>query len=337
MAGKPTVGGKVAVEYCKKYAGTSSLMLARMLKEDNPALYHSVEHARSLVRSIRGANGDRARAYRGKAGTLVPKVALPEPEPERFKVVELPKGIKRWLILADLHIPYHELEPLEVALEYAGAENTRCDGILILGDLMDLHELSPFVHDPRRRDFGAELEDTAKFLEYASDKVKPKRILWKKSNHEARLERYLSIHAPELFKAAEDNRFADFLDFEGFLSLREQNVTLLPREHVLSHRHLTLVHGDEWGSSYVPVNPARTTFLKTFSCVISAHCHRTSMNPEVQLFGGTVITCWSIGCMCTLHPDWKTLTNWNHGFAILDLTGKTWKVENYRIVKGEIL
>ena len=40
------------------------------------------------------------------------------------------------LVIADMHVPYHDKRAVEVMLKHADGN---CDGVLILGDLIDAH------------------------------------------------------------------------------------------------------------------------------------------------------------------------------------------------------
>ena len=84
-----------------------------------------------------------------------------------------------------------------------------------------------------------------------------------------------------------------------------------------------------------PVNPARGLFLKGYECAIESHYHRTSEHTEPTLLD-KVITTWSLGCLCDLHPDYAPLNKWNHGFGLLYIDDKGWKFVNKRIVQGEV-
>jgi hypothetical protein len=52
-----------------------------------------------------------------------------------------------------------------------------------------------------------------------------------------------------------------------------------------------------------------------------------------------MITCWSIGCLCGLHPEYAPLNKWVHGFAIVHGESEDgyFEVENKRIVEGRIV
>ncbi len=327
MAGLTTATGEVAAEYCRKYPAAPSLQLARMLQRDQPALYATVEIARRLIRYYRGAHGSFDRGCAKRAGSLIERITLPKPEETRFKVYPLPSGPKRWLLLADLHVPYYDNKAIEIAVAHGKRE--KCDGVLINGDGQDYYQLSSWQRDPRRRRFVDECEDMVRVIKYIRQNIKPKAIVYKKANHEYRLDRYLMQHAPELFEMAQ-------WCVEDFYEERGLNVTWIPRGCPIQHEELTILHGDEWhGGTTSPVNAARTAFLKTRECCIVAHLHQTSEHTEPTV-RGTTITCWSLGALCDLHPEYSPLNRWNSGFGILR-TGKRWEVSNYRIVKGRVV
>ena len=78
-------------------------------------------------------------------------------EPRQFEVAH------RELIIADLHIPYHDPLAVESALSYA--DKFMPDLIVILGDLIDMYDISPFLRKPRGFNLRDELEQARKFLE----------------------------------------------------------------------------------------------------------------------------------------------------------------------------
>lgn len=52
---------------------------------------------------------------------------------------------------------------------------------------------------------------------------------------------------------------------------------------------------------------------------------------------GKVVSTWTTGCLCGLHPEFARMNEWNHGFAYVtsDIDG-AFTVENKRIVDGRI-
>jgi hypothetical protein len=100
---------------------------------------------------------------------------------------------------------------------------------------------------------------------------------------------------------------------------------------------LNLLHGHEWRGGFTsPVNPARGAYLRTRECVVIGHQHRTSEHTETTL-RGTTVTCWSVGALCQMHPQYSLCNLWNPGVATLDTGRGDWRIENYRIVDGEVV
>lgn len=330
---QPTEAGKVVCEYLERYPTTPSRTLARLLRKEQPALFATERTALSMVRYYRGARGKK---NRGKVGKRYPRtkqqsdtahrwgVAIPPAEPSTFEWHELPSNVSRWLIVADIHAPYHDEAAVLTTLRHARGN---CDGVLILGDGADSYSLSHWMRDPRRRRFSEEVKHWCEFLDMFSELGT---VVWKLGNHEDRLERYLMQHAAELFGL-------DAVTWQSLCETERRGVVCIPAGHPIRHHELTLIHGHEWGNRFAsPVNPARGAFLKAHDCTLEAHSHRTSHHTEHTL-RGRPISNWSIGCLCNLHPEYRPLGNkWNHGFAYLT-TGSEWRIDNHRIINGEVV
>jgi predicted phosphodiesterase len=322
---------------CKE-PDVASTTLARRLYKKHPELWPTENAANCAVRRLRGAHGaynrecvkkltskrtkEEAKAC-GKWGAL-----LPTPDPADFETHFLPAKVKRWLVCSDLHVPYHDLTAMVKMLAFAKRE--KVDGVLILGDGIDAYQLSSFQKDPRKRSIVKEVDAWGQVLDTFRKLVgKDGSIIWKGGNHEYRLERYLMAKAPELFGTP-------WLNWETMCELKRRGVQWIPSGHPIQHGQLLVVHGHEWGARFSsPVNPARGAFLRAHECTLEGHGHRTSHHTERTVFGRE-ISCWSIGCLCTLTPEYRPLGNkWNHGFGILH-AGHDWTFHNHRIIKGEI-
>ena len=48
------ITGTVAAAYCDKFPEASTVGLAKLLRHEQPEVFHSVEHARGAVRKLRG-------------------------------------------------------------------------------------------------------------------------------------------------------------------------------------------------------------------------------------------------------------------------------------------
>ena len=326
----------------------ASMTLAKRLYKQHPEMWPSLEGCRTAIRKLRGAQGCKARQQvTRRIAQRTPEESeacrkwgalLPEPEPSEFRWHELPEDVQRWLIVADLHVPYHDREALTACLGHAEGS---CDGVLILGDGPDAYQLSSFMRDPRKRSFGRELEAWCQVLD-AFKSLGTKRVVWKAGNHEYRLERYLWAKAAELADLKRvhpggETEDGEHFSWPSFCCLEERGIDWIPAGDPIRHHELSLIHGHEWGNRFSsPVNPARGAFLKAHDCTIEAHCHRTSHHVEHTL-RERPIACWSIGCLCDLHPVYRPLGNkWNSGFAYLE-TGSEWRVENHRVINGEVV
>lgn len=322
------VSGKLATEYLSKFPSTSKTELARMLLRDHPRVFNSLDHARQMIRNYTGGKGALARQrYRNRimpSKAVNPNIPVPSPIPEQFKWVDLPAG--RWLVMGDVHIPFHDPRPIQAAVEAARKENVT--GVILNGDICDNHRLSRFSKDPRLRDFGVEVEKTNEFLSYLRSKFPKGDILWKEGNHEVRYFHYLQSHAAELLNAPG-------FDYEERFDLDNIGVRYMRRNEMLRAGELIIIHGDEMFGGVGGVNPARLAFMKTLSCVLTSHFHRASEHTEPTLDGRTLVS-FSLGCMCSIHPDYALINKWGWGFGILDTDGKNFDFRNKNIVGSKV-
>jgi predicted phosphodiesterase len=329
-----TIANQLVRDYLAEQPHCSSLMAARIMRKKHPALFATVEIARSIVRRVRGADGKMSRERCPEPMVRPPEeiaecktwgALLPDSDDTGFQIHTIPTTASRYLIICDLHIPYHDKTALTVALQHAEGN---CDGLLLLGDIVDAYQISSFLRDPRRRGFGKECEAVNRFLD-SLEKLKLKQIIFKMGNHEVRLERYLMQRAPEI-----PDLCAEF-SYRKQFRLDERGIMYIPPADPLRCGQLTIIHGHEWGNRFSsPVNQARGAFLKAHDCTLEGHGHRSSYHAETSLMG-RVVRCWSVGCLCSLTPEYRPLGNkWDHGFAYLN-TGTEWTIENHTIIDGK--
>jgi hypothetical protein len=97
---------------------------------------------------------------------------------------------------------------------------------------------------------------------------------------------------------------------------------------------LPIFHGDEFRALSIAVNPARGLYLRAKTWALCGHYHNTSEHTPKDCHG-TYLTCWSVGCLCDLSPDWNPYGNWNHGFALIDIEKNgQFTVTNKRILSN---
>jgi predicted phosphodiesterase len=253
--------------------------------------------------------------------------ALPKSYAKKRRHVEL-TGTK-FLILCDLHFPYQDNEAIECAINEGIKQG--CDSIILNGDALDCHMISDFVKDPRKRKFKDELYSIRQFLASLRHTFPTANIYYKEGNHEERYWRYMRIKAPELFDI-------DAFDFPSLTHCDKHNVKWIDGKSKLNIGKLSIFHGHEFGKQFLPsVNVARGLFMKTKVSSMCGHHHQTAEHNERDA-NGKFITCWGVGCLSELSPDYNPYSKYNHGFAIVS-KGKNgyFSVHNYRIHEGNIL
>jgi predicted phosphodiesterase len=257
-----------------------------------------------------------------------------EPLPDKKTTLELRRNSRRekptvdvpagkWLVLSDIHIPYHDSESLEIAINHGVRANVT--GIYLNGDLVDFYQISRFSKDPARMGIREEIELVNTFLDDLRKLGLP--IYWKLGNHEDRWIAFLQERVPALMglpSMAMEKQFAT------------ESVTMVGSKTIAVMGGLLVIHGHEFGSSFFnPVNPARGLFLRSKTSVLAGHNHQTSSHHESNL-RGSAIACFSTGCLCDMMPEYMPFgfTKWNHGFAIVTHDGdKKFNVENFRILE----
>jgi predicted phosphodiesterase len=319
------------IKLVRKYPDTPNLTLAKKIMKDKPELFPNVESARSYIRAIKGAN---------KGATIKPVPDLIQNRDEIKNPFKLPeseaddwtryaiKGVTKLLVLADIHLPYHDVEAVTAAIKEGKKE--KVDGVLINGDLLDFHTLSRFVKDPTARSFWGEVEMGREFFKILRKEFPKAQLFYKIGNHEERWENYMRVKAPEILDCS------DF-KLDVILRLAESGVQYIDNKRIIECSGLLILHGHEFfGSPSQAVNPARGLFLKTYTSSMIGHLHKSSEHTEYTL-DGKIKTTWSTGCLCYLTPEYARINKWNHGAAIVSFEDGNYNVRNFRIYNGKVL
>jgi predicted MPP superfamily phosphohydrolase len=329
---KPTLTGVTVCAYLKRFPDTPSLTLAKKIYKENPEVFTNIEHVRSIIRDYRGQNGndENKRASRNKQFNRPPgeynPFKIPESDCTEWKPIHIKE--KRGLLFSDSHFPYHDVVAVNAMLDDA-VRRPKLDFILINGDGMDFYQLSRFVKDPRKRSLNDELNGWVEFLIILRGLFSSAKIYWKLGNHEERLEKYLQVKAPELLDMSEF-RLGKIIEMRGVT-----NVQVIEKQIIYTGR-LPVIHGHEFQSKATSaVNPSRGLFLKALSSGLVCHYHRTSSHSEKDI-NEKLMSAFSVGCLCGLHPEYALLNNWNHGFAYIDIDGQEFNIENMKIHKGKV-
>jgi predicted phosphodiesterase len=302
---------------------------------DNNLLFKDVEHCRSTLRLIEGKAGKRNLNWL-KNKDLVMKESrplnpynLPESYEEQREPYILPVCCDNILLISDLHIPYHNIPAVTIALDYGKKE--KVNTIFINGDLLDCHSISKFESDPKKRSIKQEFDATREFLTQLRKAFPKASIYWLKGNHCIRWEKFLYSKVREIWDD-------DYFFLEERLQLNSVGVKILDDKVLVKAGKLSITHGHHiFKGAFTPVNPSRGAFLRAKQSLIVGHLHRPSHHPETDL-DGKIISCWSTGCLCELRADYSPLVgNTMHGFAHIQIAKDgDYTVKNYSIIKGKL-
>lgn len=317
----------VVREYRTRFPDYPNLKLARIIYQKEGALFNNIEGVRSLLRSIEGKRGDnRIRQTHFREARPYNPYKIPQSEEVSFEPYML-RGHKRVALFSDIHIPYHSIEALTAAIEYT--KNEKPDALVLNGDALDFHGLSRFQKDPRKKNFAQELDVWRQMFE-VFDRELGCKIYYKIGNHEARYEHYLWMKAGELVGV-------DEFDLSNLLQARAKGIEVIGSKKIIHAGDLCILHGHEFGQSvFSPVNVARGLYMKGKVSAIQGHNHQVSEHTEPDM-KGRIVTTWSQGCLCELHPEYLPINKWSHGFALVDLDGDNFHVRNKRIWNGKVL
>lgn len=282
---------------------------------------------RKHVRAMSGARpAPAADLPRARHEAIAAALGLPAPHPERYEPFRIDTP-GRWLILSDIHAPYHDRTTLELAV--TEAKRRGVVGVLLNGDTLDSHEISSHDKDPGAPRYVDEVETGRKLLEWLRGQFPKARLVLKEGNHEERLSRYIIQRAPALFGL-------EGIDLPALLHFDEVGAEWVTDKRVIALGKLCVLHGHEYRGGG-GVNPARWLYLRAKYVAMCGHFHRSSEHGERNVIG-TEERAWSLGCACYLYPRYMPLNSWNLGFAFVDVSQDgAFSVENKRVFRGAIV
>jgi predicted phosphodiesterase len=323
---------ELARKYRKENPDMPTHKLARIMYNENNLLFAKVESARDSLRLIEGKRGGRKyktnnEFIREEARPMNP-YKLPETEATLIKPYPI-KNHKRAFIINDVHLPYHDIDAITIAFDYAKKENP--DVVILNGDIIDCFKLSRFVKDPKARDFAYELGQFKEFFQIIQKTFTKAEIVYKFGNHEVRYDHFLYEKAKELVGVKE-------FELSEIIKARANGIKIVKSEQIIKLNELDLLHGHEFQTGFFnPVNVARGLYLRAKVTSMQGHSHKSSEHSETDLHR-KIKTTWSVGCLCGLQPQYAPYNSWNHGFALVDLdtNKKDFEVRNKRIYQGKV-
>jgi predicted phosphodiesterase len=313
--------------YLVEFPDANTWTLAKMIVAKYPDL--KAENVRSVIRYYRGNKGVEARKkasnkqfFRASDGQYNLKAV-------NISTQDFIFPHKKPLIVSDIHLPYHDIDAIEIALEKAYKNDV--DSIYLNGDILDFYQVSRFTKEGGAMSIKEERDMFFEFIGWIKSNFDVP-IYYKAGNHEERLAKYINDKAPDLAQLPE-------LSLSGFLKLDDLGVQFVDGRQKAMMGKLIVVHGHEFGESiFSPVNPARGLFLRAKSSTLAGHNHQTSEHHENNLKNDSM-ACFSTGCLCQLTPNYRPFayTKWNHGFAIVEIDADdTFEVSNYRIIDRKV-
>jgi predicted phosphodiesterase len=307
MPGSPKTAGRIYLEeLCRKFPDASNIGLAKRAKQERPETFASIDNARSMIRTIRGAMGKQKKnqatqpRLKGKAGQ-VPK--MPPSMAEAWEPVQV--NAKRVAIISDVHIPYHYFA--------------------------DFYQVSRHQRDPKHRRFSEELKSVIDGLDWLRSELPKIRIIYKQGNHEERWDHFIWNRAPEIYDLAA-------VRIDELTQCKRLGIEMIGDQLPIMLGKLPVLHGHELGRSiFSPVNPARGAFLRTHHTVLVGHSHQTSGHADTDMFHSETFV-WSTGCLCDLTPAYARVNRWNWGCSFVEVANDgSFNVANFRINKhGEV-
>jgi len=329
MKKAPPTKREMMAEILLEFPDEPNRTIARIATERHPNAFPSLELARNIVRTLRGAHGHEKftdKRFVKPIGWQVDVLPKSKSQPRKPFVITGPVNIA---VMGDLHIPYHDTTAIGIMVDFL--LSAKPDIIFINGDLGDFYATSRHEKDPRRS-MAEELDNCRQFLFWLRKRFPKTRIIYKQGNHETNIERYLIRQAPVLLGVS---------DFELPVLLRFEELGI---EHVgplqlVCAGKLPIYHGHELPQGMSsPVNPARGIWMRVQETMMCNHWHRTSEHTETTGVSKKVTSCWSLGCLCDLSPDYAIVNKWNHGFAMVEVLDKAgnFEVRNHKILNGKV-
>jgi hypothetical protein len=339
MALPNPIGTKLILDACQKWPHLPSRTIARMLVAENKGVWSGIDACRQgvLYRRNRCARKSQKKCkepVHSDCPTVQhnPRAYIPKSDEKAFLpyVIETDNRTTM-LTMGDIHIPYHSVSALTATLDHGDTINPNV--ILLNGDTLDFHRLSRFQKDPRARDAKSEIDRCNELLDAIDERFPKARKIFKCGNHDERYDSYIASCAPEIYKLV-----SELASLDQLLELKNRGWDYVAEKRPIYAGKLTILHGHELPQAMIgPVNAARGLFLRTKASALVSHHHQVSEHSEPDI-RNKLITTWSLGCLCELHPMYARFNKWAHGAAAVefDRSGE-FKVHNFRIIDGKLM
>ena len=301
------------IDIAKKYRDTYGYEIPTRRLADimfrESGRFNSFEDARDFLRYIEGKKGEKQRKNRivDIPQRVLNPYNLPEFTERKREIYHLPKRCNNILILPDLHCPYTHTPSLNQAIQYGLEANVNT--IILLGDVLDNHQISDYCSDPTRRSQEEEFAICKQMLVRIRSLFPKVDIFWLKGNHDIRWERYLRTRVKEI------STFYHF-QMEEVLKLNEEKIICIDDKTLVRAGNLNFHHGHHFFGRNTPAHAAKTLWDKTNMEMVIGHCHSHTKYEKVTTDG--IKKTHILGCLSEvgLNVDYNPMVNqYRRGFA----------------------
>lgn len=243
---------------------------------------------------------------------------------------------ERIVVISDTQIPYDDRRAVRAAIRFIGDIQPR--RVIHIGDLMDYPTPSRWTKGTK--------EEFAQRIKPDSEQAKarflgPLREVFDgpidihEGNHDRRPLDYLHSYAPALVEYADQFRFENLLDFDGF------GVTVAPEFNKIAPGWVT-THGHRGGIRLTQKagDTALGAAVKFNTSVIMGHTHRMGLKHDTRGFDGNITkTLWGMEVGNLMNMKLATYlkggtANWQQGFGLVTIDGNHVKPELVPIANG---
>lgn len=309
----------LAEEYIKKYPKLGNRTIARILHDEAPDIFLSVESARDTVRHLRQVRGNARR----NVVTKLPRYLTSE-DVEDHEDWTVPFVIheKKIGVMGDLQGIFADEIVTNIVVSRFKEQGVKV--ILINGDLIDNYWLSRFGKSRKYRNFLEELNTTRVFLERLSKDFK---IYYKYGNHEKRFDDYVLAHVSE---------FEGLITLQDQLKLAENKIEYIHHLRQVNFGDLVIMHGHEKPGVFSPKNIGKSVIKwwqnytgKLEVKIMVSHHHIMDVYSERNI-DGTISYGYCVGCLCK-RMNYSPYGRMQQGGAICENINGVTRVDNFEV------
>lgn len=246
--------------------------------------------------------------------------------------------MKRIVVISDTQLPYDDRRALKAVIKYIG--DTQPDEVIHIGDVMDFPQPSRWTKGTAGEFEGSvfkDCEDAKKRFLGPLRAVYDGPVGMHEGNHDERARTYLSKYAPALAESGAFN-MDTLLDFDNF------GIQFLPTFHDVAPGWMT-THGHQGQItlSRIGAGTALGAAQKFGKSVVMGHTHRLGLKAVSNGYGGKVkkqVWGFEVGHLMDMkkaHYLKGGTANWQQGFGLLTIDGKTVSAEPISIEHGSFI